>query len=385
MISLLTTAKNLVLEGHTVLFCSDASFREEVKKTGAAYSRYDFELHRDIEIDNNIDNAFFAFSVRILQATNEYMPRLLSEAQLFKPDCILYDSFAYWGKVLYKKLCIPGICSVTNYPFNKECYEQDSSIFLRYILNWKKNIDEQSIDHHRMLLRGFSRHISRKYLDKLIFDIFELTSGSGDYNIVYSCSELHSNANLFDDSYHFVGPYLQDRIIKNKYVEAVYTDIYIALGSMIKERYDLYNQFIDLFSCTKWKVILNIGTSDERRLNKASENIKIVKYADQLHLLSNCGVFITHGGFNSINEAIYFGVPVLVIPMYTDAFFSANEIHKRKIGVRIDLDDIPSALDLSLYCIEKEKIYKEQVNNYSAIWKNTDSKRKIFDIIYSVI
>ncbi len=44
-------------------------------------------------------------------------------------------------------------------------------------------------------------------------------------------------------------------------------------------------------------------------------NFKLYNYAPQLDILQDTDLFITHGGMNSSSEILYFGVPMLVIPV----------------------------------------------------------------------
>jgi UDP:flavonoid glycosyltransferase YjiC (YdhE family) len=41
-------------------------------------------------------------------------------------------------------------------------------------------------------------------------------------------------------------------------------------------------------------------------------------------LLDRCALFITHGGFNSIKEAVHAGTPMLIIPIASDQHYSAD-------------------------------------------------------------
>jgi UDP:flavonoid glycosyltransferase YjiC (YdhE family) len=45
---------------------------------------------------------------------------------------------------------------------------------------------------------------------------------------------------------------------------------------------------------------------------------------------------ITHCGYNSITEATYAGVPLVVLPLWGDQFMNAKQIEKRQLGVVLD-------------------------------------------------
>lgn len=51
----------------------------------------------------------------------------------------------------------------------------------------------------------------------------------------------------------------------------------------------------------------------------------------------NCRVFITHGGLLSTTEAIYFGKPLIVIPVFADQFGNADRAVSKGFAVKVDL------------------------------------------------
>ncbi|CAD5126513.1 DgyrCDS14623 [Dimorphilus gyrociliatus] len=69
------------------------------------------------------------------------------------------------------------------------------------------------------------------------------------------------------------------------------------------------------------------------QLNNENSNIHIFEWIPQAYLLSreNCVLFISHGGLNSIYEAMYHGTPVLVIPLPSDAM--DNSVRLKRHGM----------------------------------------------------
>jgi MGT family glycosyltransferase len=49
-------------------------------------------------------------------------------------------------------------------------------------------------------------------------------------------------------------------------------------------------------------------------------------------LLGQCDLFVTHGGFNSVKEAIAAATPMLVVPIANDQHYSADRIEALGIG-----------------------------------------------------
>jgi UDP:flavonoid glycosyltransferase YjiC (YdhE family) len=79
------------------------------------------------------------------------------------------------------------------------------------------------------------------------------------------------------------------------------------------------------------------GVSLGIRSNPAG-GLWVYEWLPQLQVLPRTAVFFTHGGINSLTEAHYFGVPVVVMPVVNDAFGNANWVERAGVGVQLDLD-----------------------------------------------
>jgi MGT family glycosyltransferase len=52
----------------------------------------------------------------------------------------------------------------------------------------------------------------------------------------------------------------------------------------------------------------------------------------QLAVLRRASLFVTHGGMNSANEALYFGVPLIVYPQVHDQLIVARRVDELRAG-----------------------------------------------------
>jgi zeaxanthin glucosyltransferase len=59
-------------------------------------------------------------------------------------------------------------------------------------------------------------------------------------------------------------------------------------------------------------------------------------YLPQVALLQRAAVMVTHGGNNSVTEALTAGVPMVVLPFSTDQFAGAAAIEAAGVGTALD-------------------------------------------------
>ena len=96
------------------------------------------------------------------------------------------------------------------------------------------------------------------------------------------------------------------------------------------------NLFIALSKFPEYRFVLKFDTDDEVaiKLSKEYENIKIVDWIDQPALLSDSRVklFITHGGYNSLLEAVNFAKSLLLMPLFGDQYRNARLAERNGFG-----------------------------------------------------
>ncbi len=65
----------------------------------------------------------------------------------------------------------------------------------------------------------------------------------------------------------------------------------------------------------EWNLVLATGMIETRQLSKVPDNVLVYKKVPQLEVLKRCQAIITHGGLNSVLEAIDHKVPLLAYPL----------------------------------------------------------------------
>ena len=94
--------------------------------------------------------------------------------------------------------------------------------------------------------------------------------------------------------------------------------------------------------------------------------VDFYEFAPQIDLLQKCRVFITHGGMNSIREAIGAGIPLVVIPLVNDQFVNAEMVEENGFGFQVDhrRDDFDNSL---IKCITKVITTSDYSENIRAV------------------
>lgn len=270
-------------------------------------------------------------------------------------DLIIYDSMAYWGKYVAERNNIKSISLFTIQPFNKHHFNEYAYEYLKgYTSEYTTKKDFFRNIHVYQVVAKKKFDLA----DDFSFDDF--FCARGHYNIVLLPKSICKFANELEDSYSTFTPLLKltnDKFNKND-------SIYIATGSMINDL-DFLVSCIDALLCFKKNMHISSGKHTEYLQKKYDKykNIKFYEFAPQKSLLKKASVFITHGGTNSICEAIATKTPMIVIPLVNDEFINAEMIVQNGIGIELknDLSFIKSNLGCAYEKITQNNSYAEKI------------------------
>jgi MGT family glycosyltransferase len=124
-----------------------------------------------------------------------------------------------------------------------------------------------------------------------------------------------------------------DRLSKSQAI------VYASFGSQIYYQPSLFRTLIQAVRGRDVQLVLSVSELlDTHLLGALPENVLAVRYAPQLALLPRVSAFVTHGGANSVMEALSFGVPLLIHPICNDQFHNARFIEESGVGLQADLE-----------------------------------------------
>jgi MGT family glycosyltransferase len=113
--------------------------------------------------------------------------------------------------------------------------------------------------------------------------------------------------------------------------------IYLSLGSLGSADVDLMRRLVDVLSRTRHRYIVSKGPrADEFGL---PDNMWGEARVPQTNIIPEVDVVITHGGNNTVTEALHFGKPMVVLPLFWDQYDNAQRMHELGYGVRLETYD----------------------------------------------
>lgn len=320
----LAVVEELVKRGHEVWYYSFSMFQDKIQRAGAKFISCDDYLPAFTpETEKKVGKDFAALIEMGADTTVNLDKKVCAELKEFKPDCIVSDSVCIWGKLLAMKLDIPYISSTTTFAMNQHTVK----------------LMKQGLKEIVRLLMGIPR-INRKIklLQKKGFKVKSLTSMIENDNetntIVYTSKEFQPMAETFSDKYAFVGPSF--RVPEVEPGENKKPLIYISLGTVLNQNRHFYQNCIQALADVDCRVIMSVGEkTDISSFGKLPEGFEVYPKVDQLKVLQQTDVFITHCGMNSISESLYFGVPSVLFPQHSEQAMVANRVAELNAGKRL--------------------------------------------------
>lgn len=118
--------------------------------------------------------------------------------------------------------------------------------------------------------------------------------------------------------------------------------VYVSFGSLGAIDTDLIKRMMGAFATLPARFVINVGGFMEA-YDHIPDNVCLGSWFPQPSVVEQSALFIHHGGNNSFCEALYHGVPSLVIPYCWDGHDNAQRAQDVGVGVRLDRADWSTA------------------------------------------
>ncbi len=360
----------LVKRGNEVCYYSFNEFQTKIEGAGARFVSCDEFLPpiTEQEIAKKAGKDFTSLIEMLVDTTIVMDQKVCAELKELQPDCIVSDSLCVWGKLFAKKLNIPYICSTTSFAFNKHTVKLMKR-GIKEIFNMIFGMPK--INKKIQLLRSHGYEVD---------NFVSLIENDNNTNtIVYTTKDFQPMAETFSEKFNFVGPSIEftEKMISKKNKKVVY----ISLGTVLNQNENFYLNCIQAFSNSSYEIIMSVGEQTNiASLGNLPDHFTVKNRVNQIEVLQRADVFVTHCGMNSVNESLYFGVPMILYPFHSEQQLVAKRVEELGAGVYlkgIEAKHFVSAVE-EIFANEK---YKENAVRLSENFRNAGGVNKAAGII----
>ncbi|KAG8456720.1 hypothetical protein GDO86_002485 [Hymenochirus boettgeri] len=308
-------------------------------------------------------------------------------------DIAVIEAFNPCTFLVMEKIGIPFIAFFPGFFLYPERIEIPSP--LSYVPVYGSHVTDQMsfFDRVQNVLTFISFHIKEKKIQTIFNDVIEENFPEGSRP---SLSELYKKAELWitntDFTIDFPRPllphviYAGDFLIKapkpvSQELEDFISEsgqagfIIVSFGSMIPS-YPLIEFVQEMnggLAKISQKVIWRYKQSDWPKEVKLAPNVKLMDWVPQNDLLGHPKVrlLVTHGGINSLQEAVYHGVPIVGIPLFGDQRENLIRVKGKKFGTFIPPEQLTAeSFADTIQHIINDKSYKATAMHMSLIQRS---------------
>jgi MGT family glycosyltransferase len=335
----LPVVRELVERGANVTYYLTPGYQKAVEATGATFCPYEnipdnyFEQHK-LDGSNPPQTA-----LTLARTSRELLPGLVRLIETEKPDVIVYDSMCPWGWIAAAATNTPAVSSMSLLVMTP------AMIMSRFIP--LMGVALRNFGALREV-QAIGKEIARQYTVKAP-GFMDFINYMGEKTVNYTSQMLQPDGDKMSSSIKFVGPSIEPRTDTSGFpFDQLNTKplIYISLGTVINQNVDFYRQCFAAFKNMDVQVVMSVGKkTDIKSLGDIPQNFIVRNFVPQLEVLQRAALFITHAGMNSVQEGLYYNVPLLLVPQQDEQRFVAQRIEGLGAGVMLH-NTTPTSKDL---------------------------------------
>ena len=329
----LPVVRELVRRGYQVAYHSTEQFRQVIQDTGARFCAYSPEFR----MPERGPGPFARVSTTLetlLEQSCAVLEHHLEAVRLWRPTHVMLDSFAPWGGMAAQLLRLPSIASIPSILVNRDIDShygagpgrppEDPRLTREWVASFRSLCQAR--------LQGY--HLPELPAPPQLLQTY------GDLNVVYTSRLFQPLADAFDERrFKLVGPCFEFRPEAPAFPFEQLDGrplVLISLGTVYGNR-EFFRTCLAELADAPWQVVLSTG--DNVRIDDLGPvpgNFMVRASVPQIEILRRAAAFVTHGGMNSVQEALYHGVPLVMAPQAADQFWISARASE--LGAALVLD-----------------------------------------------
>lgn len=340
------------------------------------------------------------------------LPKLIDSP----PDLIVFDPLSIVGEGLAETLGVPSVHvsgHLLNVAYLGSEYSPSYPMVITGIASSKMGFLDRLKNTFNIMIARFLLPVVRGYVQNDFRNYAGLPSKWSEFSTAYGHSKLAIVANQFgmepprpiSSNVHMVGPLLPrshralDEQIQTWLDSSTVPVVYISIGTNSIWTKQSANAVLDaIIEGTErgdYRVLWSIKSTQQElfyaeQLTRAknTENIKILAFVEQLAVLesSQTAIFVTHSGLSSINEALFYGIPMVAMPMMleSDQPTNAARVEELHLGVWIDLRKVE--LTKEIFASKLDEVlsnpdYAKEAQRFQSIYRKLNGRQRAADLL----
>jgi UDP:flavonoid glycosyltransferase YjiC (YdhE family) len=304
----------LVGAGADVTFHTTARYRAMIEPTGARVACYP-SICEALERGKDL-----SAHVRDLASIAAAMTPALVASET--ADLVVFDASALWGRSVARTRQVPSASSVTTFVFT------------------------------RTMLQMIGRPAW------MTDDDIDMLATAGDLKIVYTSAAFQPAGRFLDDSHVFVGPLLEHRPAGDGVVvESAGSRplAYVSLGTLFNYDLALLRRISAQLGATGWDVVVSLGDAGVRSAGDWPPNVRVYPFVDQIAVFDHARLVVSHGGMQTVTEALAYGIPLIVIPQDVDQHVVGRRAADLGAAITLDSTAAPDEFAAAVARIESDR------------------------------
>lgn len=324
----------LVSRGYRVTYPTSERFADKIRQTGAEPVVFNLPELKNAEkirrYPSSHDPRFWRlFATIFCPAFLTSAAGTLAEVEGFyrenAPDLVLYEWFAFAGRILAKRQNIPAAQLWAHFAHQGHL------------------IREEGVCHNPKPMLGFA-HLVDSFMSAHGIDETDSLWHTEKLNIYFVPREFQFNGDSFDERSCFVGPCLNRPPRGSWHNNSRGKPILLISESAATPDARFLKICIDAFAGSGYHVVFSVGgSSAPSSTTPLPENFEINRDAYNIEIFPHAALTICQGGMGTTLESLYFGVPVLAVPVMPYHTEVAYRLAELGLGTHLPERDVSVA------------------------------------------